>query len=137
VHSHLPPGADGSPLTWRSLLALGISGGLLPCPSALVVMLSAIALQRIGFGLLLIMVFSMGLAAVLTTVGVLFVHAGRLMERFQFGHRAGFGAGLGAGVLRLAPVASALFISAAGLAITYGALVQAGVLHGAALAFPL
>jgi ABC-type nickel/cobalt efflux system permease component RcnA len=133
VHSHLPPGADGSPLTWRSLLALGISGGLLPCPSALVVMLSAIALQRIGFGLLLIVVFSMGLAAVLTTVGVLFVHAGRLMDRFQFGHRAGFGAS----VLRLAPVASALFISAAGLAITYGALVQAGVLHGAALAFPL
>ena len=133
MHSHLPPGADGAPLTWRSLLALGISGGLLPCPSALVVMLSAIALQRIGFGLLLIVVFSMGLAAVLTTVGVLFVHAGRLMERFQLGRRAGFGTG----VLRLAPVASALFISAAGLAITYGALVQAGVLHGAALAFPL
>src|SRR5262249_47659185 len=36
VHTHLPPGADGSGVTWRSLLALGISGGLLPCPSALV-----------------------------------------------------------------------------------------------------
>jgi nickel/cobalt exporter len=133
VHSHLPPGGDGSPLTWRSLLALGISGGLLPCPSALVVMLSAIALQRVGFGLLLIVVFSMGLAAVLTTVGVLFVHAGRLMDRFRVSGRIRFGAG----VIRLAPVASALFISAAGLAITYQALVQAGVLHGVIIAFPL
>src|SRR5262249_57690244 len=37
-HTHIPPGADGTSVTWRSLLALGISGGLLPCPSALVVM---------------------------------------------------------------------------------------------------
>src|SRR5262249_44529544 len=43
VHSHLPPGSDGAKVTWRSLLALGISGGLLPCPSALVVLLSAIS----------------------------------------------------------------------------------------------
>ena len=129
----MPPGADGAPLTWRSLLALGISGGLLPCPSALVVMLSAIALERIGFGLVLIVAFSMGLAAVLTGVGILFVHAGRLMARFQTNRRLP----LGTGVLRLAPIASALFISAAGLAITYEALVQAGVLHGASLAFPL
>ncbi|MEK7323721.1 MAG: high-affinity nickel-transporter, partial [Chloroflexota bacterium] len=41
--SHLPPGANGSPVTWRSILALGISGGILPCPSALVVLLAAIA----------------------------------------------------------------------------------------------
>lgn len=39
-HSHIPPGTDGTRVTWRSLLALGISGGLLPCPSALVVLLS-------------------------------------------------------------------------------------------------
>src|SRR6266540_7478448 len=53
-HSHLPPGADGQPVTWRGLLALGISGGLLPCPSALVVLLSAIALQRVALGRLLV-----------------------------------------------------------------------------------
>jgi ABC-type nickel/cobalt efflux system permease component RcnA len=44
-HSHLPPGAGGEPVTWRSLLALGITGGILPCPSALVVLLAAISLH--------------------------------------------------------------------------------------------
>jgi nickel/cobalt exporter len=76
-HTHLPPGADGSPVTWRSLLALGVSGGLLPCPSALVVLLSAIYLHRVGYGLLLIVAFSLGLASVLTGIGLAFVYAGR------------------------------------------------------------
>jgi ABC-type nickel/cobalt efflux system permease component RcnA len=83
AHSHLPPGADGSPVTWKKLTALGISGGLLPCPSALVVLLSAIALGRIGFGLLLIVAFSAGLAGVLTGIGLLMVYAKRLFERFS------------------------------------------------------
>jgi ABC-type nickel/cobalt efflux system permease component RcnA len=83
THSHLPPGADGSPVTWKKLTALGISGGLLPCPSALVVLLSAIALGRIAFGLLLIVAFSAGLAGVLTGIGLLMVHAKRLFERFS------------------------------------------------------
>jgi ABC-type nickel/cobalt efflux system permease component RcnA len=83
THSHLPPGVDGSPVTWKKLAALGISGGLLPCPSALVVLLSAIALGRIGFGLLLIVAFSAGLAGVLTGIGLLMVHAKRLFERFS------------------------------------------------------
>jgi ABC-type nickel/cobalt efflux system permease component RcnA len=136
-HSHLPLGADGAPVTWRSLLALGISGGLLPCPSALVVMLSAIALDRVGFGMLLVIAFSLGLAAVLTAIGVLFVHAGRFMGRLQLFRRVPAGAQL----LRMAPVAGAAFISLAGLLITYQALAQAGVvqvLAGAlALALPL
>ena len=121
-HSHLPPGADGSPVTWRSLLALGISGGLAPCPSALVVMLSAIALGRIGFGLVLIVAFSLGLASVLTAIGLLWVHSGRLMGRLP----------LAAGLLpRVAPALSALFIVGAGLVITWQALVQTGVVPAA------
>ena len=48
THSHAIPGADGSPVTWRSLLALGVSGGLIPCPSALVLLLAAISLGRLG-----------------------------------------------------------------------------------------
>src|SRR4029078_2269193 len=44
-------------LSRRSLVAVGVSGGLLPCPSALVVLLAAISLHRIGFGLLLIVAF--------------------------------------------------------------------------------
>src|SRR4030095_8361433 len=77
VHSHLPPGADGGPVTWRSLLALGISGGILPCPSALVVLLAAISLHRVGYGLLLVGAFSAGLAGVLTAVGLAFVYGSR------------------------------------------------------------
>lgn len=65
----------------RTLIGLGITGGALPCPSALVVMLSAIALHRIGFGLLLIVSFSLGLAVVLTVLGLLVMRARGLMER--------------------------------------------------------
>ncbi|NJK81224.1 MAG: high-affinity nickel-transporter [Chloroflexaceae bacterium] len=77
-HSHTPP-ESGSALRWRNLLLLGISGGLLPCPSALIVLLSAIALGRVGFGLFLIFAFSLGLASVLTAIGVAMVHARQLV----------------------------------------------------------
>src|SRR6266545_4125704 len=118
-HSHVPPGADDRPVTWRSLLALGISGGLLPCPSALVVLLSAIALHRVAFGMLLIVAFSVGLAVVLTGIGLLLVYARRLFEYFPTNGR----------LLRALPVASAAFVTIAGLAIAAGALMQAGVLR--------
>ena len=116
VHSHLPPGADGSPITWRTLLALGISGGILPCPSALVVLLAAISLHRVGYGLLLVIAFSFGLAGVLTGVGLAFVYAGRFFKpRNKL-----------SGLTRVLPVLSALVITIAGGAICYGALGQAG-----------
>lgn len=124
-HSHVPDG----PITWRSLLALGISGGLIPCPSALVVMLSAIALQRIGFGLLLVITFSLGLAGVLTIIGVLWVQATHLLERLSRkttwferwpGQRRW---------LQILPAASALFITLVGLGITLQALTQTGWLN--------
>jgi nickel/cobalt transporter (NicO) family protein len=118
-HSHMPPGADGGPVTWRGLLALGISGGLLPCPSALVVLLSAIALHRVAFGMLLIVAFSIGLAGVLTGIGLLLVYARRLFERFPTDGR----------LLQALPVASAAFVTLAGMAIVAGALAQAGVLR--------
>jgi ABC-type nickel/cobalt efflux system permease component RcnA len=117
-HSHLPPGADGAPVTWRSLLLLGISGGIIPCPSALVVMLAAIALNRIGFGLALVLAFSLGLAAALTAIGLVFIYAGRLFERVPARGK----------VMRLLPVLSALFITLIGLAITLRALKEAGIL---------
>jgi ABC-type nickel/cobalt efflux system permease component RcnA len=118
-HSHLLPGADGQPVTWRGLLALGISGGLLPCPSALVVLLSAIALHRVAFGMLLIVAFSIGLAGVLTGIGLLLVYARRLFDRFPTDGR----------LLRALPVASAGFVTVAGLGIAAGALLQAGLLR--------
>jgi nickel/cobalt transporter (NicO) family protein len=115
-HSHMPPGVDGGNVTWRKLLALGVSGGLLPCPSALVVLLSAIALGRVAYGLLLIVAFSAGLAGVLTGVGLLFVYARGFIKPAAASNR----------FIRLLPAASAFVITCAGLAICYEALVQAG-----------
>ena len=100
-------------MSLRSLLALGVSGGLLPCPSALVVLLGAIALHRVAFGLLLIVAFSLGLAAVLVGIGLLLVYARQLFGRVEVG------SGLAP---RLVPVASALVIVAAGVALTAQAL---------------
>jgi nickel/cobalt exporter len=117
-HSHLPPGAEGEPVTWRSLLALGISGGLLPCPSALVVLLGAIALNRIGFGLILVLAFSLGLAGALTAIGMMFIYAGRLFNRFPAQGR----------IIRFLPVLSALFVSAIGVGIAIKALQEIGVI---------
>lgn len=118
AHRHLPPGADGSTITWRSLLMLGISGGLLPCPSALVVLLSAISLHRVGFGLLLVIAFSLGLAATLTGVGLAFLYAGRLFKR-----PARFASGP---LVRLLPAVSAFVIMCAGLLICYEAFLLSG-----------
>ena len=80
-HTHFPAGSDSGQLTWKSLLGLGIAGGLLPCPSALVLLLAAISIQRIAFGLVLVAAFSLGLAAVLTAVGLLFVRGKEILER--------------------------------------------------------
>lgn len=115
THTHALP----ERITWRSLLALGISGGLIPCPSALVVLLSAIALHRVGFGLLLIVAFSAGLAAVLTAIGLLLVYAGRLFHRLPTESR----------LLRALPVVSAGLVTLAGVAITLQALGEAGLLR--------
>jgi len=114
-HAHLPP--PGTPITIRSLVALGISGGLLPCPSALVVMLGAIALGRVAFGLALIVAFSVGLASVLTVIGIVMVYARGMLERLPLNGR----------FARYAPVASAVVISLAGIAVVVEALAQMGV----------
>ena len=128
THSHLPPDLADGQITWRGLLALGISGGLIPCPSALVVMLSAIALGRIGFGLVLIVAFSLGLAGVLTVIGVIWVQARRLVERTP--DRARFLERIPGRTfaLQALPAASALLITVIGLGITYQALLQTGLL---------
>jgi nickel/cobalt exporter len=99
-------------LTGRGLLAVGVSGGLLPCPSALVVLLAAISLHRVGFGLLLIVAFSAGLAVTITCIGLVAVFARRTLGRLSFDGP----------LVRLLPVASALVILTAGVAIAARAL---------------
>jgi nickel/cobalt transporter (NicO) family protein len=116
-HSYLPPGAEGERLTWRGLLALGISGGLLPCPSALLALLGAVAVGRAGFGLMVVVAFSLGLAATLTGVGLLFLYAGRFLERRAL-------AGRWSGILQFAPALAAVAVTASGVMITARALLE-------------
>ncbi len=108
AHSHAPP----AEMSWRSLVAVGVSGGLIPCPSALVVLLAAISLHRVGFGLLLILAFSVGLALTITGIGLVAVLAKQLFNRVSFEGR----------VVRLLPAASALVIVVAGVLMTAKAL---------------
>jgi ABC-type nickel/cobalt efflux system permease component RcnA len=105
-HSHVPEGE----ITMGSLIALGASGGLVPCPSALVVLLSAISLGRVGLGMLLLVGFSAGLATVLMGVGALVLFAGSLLPASErvTGSRA----------FRLLPVASAALITCVGVLMT-------------------
>ena len=110
-HSH---GDTGPSL--RSLLAVGVSGGLLPCPSALVVLLAAISLHRVAFGLLLIVAFSAGLALAVTAVGLVAVLARSALGRVRFDGR----------LVALLPAASALVIVLAGVAMTARALPKVG-----------
>jgi nickel/cobalt transporter (NicO) family protein len=106
-HTHMPAAEDDA-ITVRSLLALGISGGLLPCPSALVVMLGAIALHRTAFGLVLVVAFSLGLAFTLTGVGLLVLYARRFIDRVPSSRP----------LFRLVPVLSAGLVTSLGVVLT-------------------
>jgi ABC-type nickel/cobalt efflux system permease component RcnA len=99
-------------LSRRSLVAVGISGGLLPCPSALVVLLGAISLHRVAFGMVLVVAFSLGLALTITGIGLVAVLGRRLFRRLSFEGR----------LASLLPAASALVILVAGIAMTVRAL---------------
>src|SRR5207247_11221402 len=107
-HGHHHSHAREADLGWRSLVGVGISGGLLPCPSALVVLLAAISLHRVAFGLLLIVAFSAGLALSITGVGLVAVLAKRAFARVGFEGR----------VIGVLPAVSALVILIAGIAMS-------------------
>jgi ABC-type nickel/cobalt efflux system permease component RcnA len=112
LHSHLPPGAKGETVTWKSLLALGVSGGLVPCPSAMVLLLAAIALNKTAYGMLLVLAFSIGLAITLTAVGFAFLYARNRVR----------GSRLTSRWTSVLPVLSAVTITALGVALSIGAL---------------
>jgi ABC-type nickel/cobalt efflux system permease component RcnA len=114
VHSHVPE----SDVTLTGLVALGASGGLVPCPSALVLLLSSVALGRVGLGLILLVAFSAGLATVLTAIGMTVLFAKDLLPDSQ--------KTAGSAAFRYLPVASAAVITAVGILMTAVAL---GVVH--------
>jgi nickel/cobalt transporter (NicO) family protein len=116
-HSHAP----GGPITMRTLLGLGVSGGIVPCPSALVVLIAAISQHKLGLGMALIGAFSLGLAATLTAVGLAVLYGGRLITRLRperriFSHR----------LIGALPAVSASVIVIAGTLITLRAIPQVG-----------
>ena len=119
AHDDARAGGDAMPL--RGLLALGISGGIVPCPAALVVLLSALSLNRAGFGLFLIVAFSAGLAAVLIGFGLAVVYARRVVAQ-----RLNMESNL---ILKWLPLLSSAVITMAGCAITFQALASGGIIN--------
>ena len=114
-HDHEPHGHRHDvpdTITWKGLIAMGASAGLIPCPSALVVLLGAVAQHQVALGLALILAFSVGLAATLTALGLLVVHARRVTTRLRVPQRLVTGL----------PAASALVIVALGCMLTLQAV---------------
>jgi len=117
-HIHVSHSNDDWRVTWKKLAALGVAGGLVPSASALVILLAAISLHRIGFGLLLILAFGAGMAGVLAGTGMLLVYASRLMERFQFHSQ----------LSRATPFVTALIVLVVGLVMALRSASQAGLI---------
>ena len=114
-HTHAIPGT--APLTFGSAVVAAASGNIAPCPAALVVLLAAVALHRVGYGLALIVAFSIGLAAVLTVIGVAVVRsAAWLVARPRFDRLA-----------RLAPLVTSVVIAFAGAAMVARGLADQAV----------
>ena len=105
-------------IPFRQLLTLGITGGMVPCPAALVVLLSALSLHRVGLGLFLIVAFSLGLAAVLIVIGLLMVYARQFMARWK---------GDGVSAKRWLPVVSSGTMLILGLGIAVQSLLSTGI----------
>ena len=110
----------GDPLggiRWRSLIPLAISGGLVPCPDAIAILLIAATINRIAFGLSLIVSFSLGLAVVLIVIGVLIVQGKRLFERLRWFNRAAV----------IVPIISALIVLSVGVILSVNAVRNMGL----------
>jgi nickel/cobalt transporter (NicO) family protein len=113
-----PQAEEGTP-SYRNILWLGISGGVVPCPAALIVLLLALKVGRLSYGLGLILAFSTGLAAVLVLIGVLVVRASRLLQRTGIRE---------SGVLLILPLGSAVLITLLGAWVVVWTLLQFQVL---------
>jgi nickel/cobalt exporter len=105
THAPLPEGR----LTWKSLAGMGVAGGLVPSPSALLVLLSAAALGRAWFGVVLVVAYGLGMALTLTVAGLLLLRARALLDR------RGWSLGRGQRLARLLPVGTAVVVVLLGL----------------------
>ncbi|MGP8099829.1 MAG: hypothetical protein ACLQHL_03535 [Candidatus Cybelea sp.] len=115
AHSHAIPGS--APLHFPSAVIAAMSGGIAPCPAAIVVLLTALHLHRVGYGLFLIVVFSLGLATILTGLGLAVVHGAAWLQR-----RSSF-----ARLTRIAPFLTSGVISTIGAIMLAQGLADQGV----------
>ncbi|MFI5743512.1 nickel/cobalt transporter [Streptomyces anulatus] len=129
-HEHHPADTSTAPRTARrtsrsGLIGMGIAGGLVPSPSALVVLLGAVALGRTAFGVLLVIGYGLGMAATLTLAGLLLV---RLRERIESHDRARTlrHHPLLRKLARTGPVITSLLVVAVGLGLTLRAAIGNG-----------
>jgi len=121
-HSHDHGHHHGeAPIRTRELIGLGVSGGVVPCPSALVVLIAAISQHRLGLGIVLIFAFSLGLAATITAIGLVTIWGRRLIGRIN-PERMVFGGRMSGAI----PTLSASVIVVAGILITSRAIPQLG-----------
>ena len=107
THTHAPL-PDG-PLSWKVLAGMGVAGGLVPSPSALLVLLSANALGRPLFGVLLVAAYGVGMAVTLTAAGLLLLRARAVLDR------RGWTGGRAASLVRLLPLGTAAVVVLVGL----------------------
>ena len=112
---HALPGTR--PLQFSSAVVAAMSGGIAPCPAAIVVLLTALRLHRVGYGIALIVIFSLGLAAILTVLGFAVVHGASWLQR-----RSGFDR-----IMRAAPLVTAGIISIVGAAMVAQGFTQQGI----------
>ena len=115
-HPHEPHAGTQGRSGLASLLSLGVAGGMVPCPSAIVVLLVSVSLQKVALGLIIILVFSLGLAMVLVAIGIAVVSA------------SGFASGFARfdSLMKVLPLVSACLIMILGVILTGHALTGAG-----------
>lgn len=109
-HSHATKAGRGG------LISLGVSAGLVPCPESITVLLISLSINRLGFGLVLLAAFTLGLAAVLIAIGVAMTMAGPALDRFSASSR----------LMRWLPVGSAALVTLLGCAILFASASSAG-----------
>jgi nickel/cobalt exporter len=112
-HSHVP--SPGSTIGWRGLFALGLAGGLIPSTSALFILLGSIVAGRPAFGFVLVVVFGLGMALVMTGVGLAMVVARERLDRLPSGSSLG-------GLARNAPLVAAVVVLAFGVYLSLQAI---------------
>ncbi|MBI9043202.1 MAG: hypothetical protein JEZ06_01880 [Anaerolineaceae bacterium] len=111
-HEHAIKIKPGSEVSWRDIIVLGVSGGLVPCPDAIAILLIAVALNRMAFGMSLIVAFSAGLAVILIAIGLMIVQGRRLFQKLNAITRMAYSI----------PILSATLVFLLGIFVSFNAL---------------